>query len=104
MGKKAKGKKKTAQSGQIKKPRRAVLEVTSSEQFTQKAEPESSAREEPTQPPQVVELNKPRVVVEQPPRVKRARTEVEASKLPSMSSMGEVWAPELRAGQRLITT
>ena len=51
MGKKAKGKKKAAQSGQAKKPRRAVFEVIAFKQSTQKVESDSSTREEPTQPP-----------------------------------------------------
>ena len=51
MGKKAKGKKKAAQSGQAQKPRRAVFEVIAPEQSTHRAESNSSAREEPTQPP-----------------------------------------------------
>ena len=71
---------------------------------TQRAESGSSAQQEPIQPPQVVEVDEPGVVAEQPPKVKRARTEVEASELPSSSSMGEVWAPALRVGKRLITT
>ena len=103
MGKKAQGKKKAAQPSQPKKPRRAILEVAP-EQPTQRAEFGSSAREELIQPPQVVEVDEPGVVAEQPPKVKRARTEVEASELPSSSSMGQVWAPALRVGKRLITT
>jgi hypothetical protein len=74
-----------------------VLEVTLSEQSTQRAKPDLSAREEPTQPPQVVELDELEVVAEQLPKVKRARIEVKASDRPGPSSMGEVWAPELRA-------
>ncbi len=104
MGKKAKGKKKAAQSGQAEKPQRAIFEVIAPKQSTQKAESDSSTREEPTQPPQVVELDEPRVVTKQPPRVKRARTEVEASELSGPSSVEEIWAPKLRAGKRPITT
>jgi hypothetical protein len=104
MGTKAKGKKKTAQSGQTKRPRKAVFKVIASEQSTQGDESSSSAREEPTQSPQVVELHELEAVADQPPRVKRAWTEVKASELSSSSSTGEVWAPALRAGQRLITT
>ncbi len=51
-----------------------------------------------------MELDEPGVVAEQPPRGKRARTEVEASELPGPSSAGEVWALELRTETRLITT
>ena len=51
-----------------------------------------------------MEVVEPGVVAKQPPRVKRAWTEVEASELPGPSSTGEVWAPVLRAGKRLITT
>lgn len=104
MGKKAKGRKKADQSGQPKKPRKAIFEVIALKQSTERAEFDSAAREEPTQPPQVVELDEPEVVAKQPPKVKRARTEVEASELPSSSSAGEVWALELRAKKRLITT
>uniref|UniRef100_A0A2N9IWY1 Uncharacterized protein n=1 Tax=Fagus sylvatica TaxID=28930 RepID=A0A2N9IWY1_FAGSY len=50
MGKKSKGRKKAAQSGQPKKPQRAVLK-----------------------PPQVVELDEPIVVAEQPPKLKGPR-------------------------------
>ena len=78
--------------------------MIASEQSTSRAESGSSAREEPTQLPQVVELDEPAVVAEQLPKVKRARTEVEAYEHPGPSSTGEVWAPELRAGTRLITT
>ena len=71
---------------------------------TQRAESGSSAQQEPIQPPQVVEVDEPGMVAKQPFRVKRARTEVEASKCPSSSSREEVWAPELRVRKRLITT
>ena len=76
--------------------------MIASEQSTSRAESGSSAREEPTQLPQVVELDKPAVVAEQLPKVKRARTEVEVYERPGPSSKGEVWAPrseERRVGK-----
>ena len=62
MGKKAKRKKKAAPSGQDKKPRRAVFKVIAPKKSTQRAESDSADREEPTQPPQVVELDEPGIV------------------------------------------
>ena len=52
----------------------------------------------------MVNIDEPEAVAKPPPRVKRARTKVEASELPGPSSSEEIWAPELRAGTRLITT
>ena len=103
MCKKAQGKKKAAQASRNKEPQRVVHEVAP-EQPTQGAISCSSTQEEPIQPPQVVEVDEPEMVTEQPPGGKRAQTEVEASELPGSSSREEVWAPVLRAGKRLITT
>uniref|UniRef100_A0A2N9IK78 Uncharacterized protein n=1 Tax=Fagus sylvatica TaxID=28930 RepID=A0A2N9IK78_FAGSY len=103
MGKKVKGKKKATQGGQAKRPKRAVFEVIAPEQSTQRADSDSSTREEPTQPPQIVELDEPGIVTEQPPREKRAKTEAKAFKLPGPSSSKEVWALELRVRKRPIT-
>ena len=50
-----------------------------------------------------MELDEPGIVTEQPPREKRAKTEVKAFKLPGPSSLKEVWALELRARKRTIT-
>ena len=52
----------------------------------------------------MVNIDEPEAVAKPPPRVKRARTEVEASELPGPSTSEETWALELRAGSRLITT
>ncbi len=52
----------------------------------------------------MVNIDVPKAVAKPPLRVKRARTEAEASALPSPSTSEESWAPELRAGSRLITT
>ena len=51
-----------------------------------------------------MELDEPGIIAEQPPRAKRARPEVEASELSGPSSAKEIWASELRAGKRPITT
>jgi hypothetical protein len=103
MGKKVKGKKKATWGGQAKRPKRAVFEVIALEQSTQKANSDSSTREEPIQPPQIVELDELGIVTEQPPREKRAKTEVKAFKLPGPSSSKKVWAPKLRVRKRPIT-
>jgi hypothetical protein len=103
MGKKQKPKGKGKQGAQAKKPRRAIYEVITAEQSTQKAESDSAAQEEPTQPPQIVELGELEIATEQPPKEKRARSEVEASELPGSSSSEKIWAPELRARKRPIT-
>uniref|UniRef100_A0A2N9FJV0 Uncharacterized protein n=1 Tax=Fagus sylvatica TaxID=28930 RepID=A0A2N9FJV0_FAGSY len=105
MGKKAKGKKKAAQGGQNKKPRRAVFKAIAPQQSSEGTDYGSACQEEPTQP-QKVELDEPETTAEEALRAKRARTEVEESELPgpSTSTSEEIWAPELRAGKRLITT
>ena len=72
MGKKSKGKKKASQGFQAKKPKRAVFEVIAPKQSTQSADSNSVAREEPAQPPQVVEIDEHEAVAEQPPAAKRA--------------------------------
>uniref|UniRef100_A0A2N9GXM0 Uncharacterized protein n=1 Tax=Fagus sylvatica TaxID=28930 RepID=A0A2N9GXM0_FAGSY len=59
MRKKSKGKGKAKQGAQAKKPRRVVFEVIALEQATQSADSSSAAREELTQPPQVVEIDEP---------------------------------------------
>jgi hypothetical protein len=43
------------------------FEVIAPEQSTQSADSDSAAREESTQPPQIVELDEPEVVAEPPP-------------------------------------
>jgi hypothetical protein len=86
MRKKSKGKGKAKQGAQAKKPRRVVFEVIALEQATQSADSSSAAREELTQPPQVVEIDEPEEVGEPAPREKRARTEGMPSHLSGPSS------------------
>ena len=52
-----------------------------------------------------MEIDKPEVVAEPPPRAKRARTEAEAeaSELLGPSSLDDVWAPKLMVGMKPIT-
>jgi hypothetical protein len=80
-----------------------VFEVIAPEQATQSADSNSAAREELAQPPQVVEIDKPKVVAEPPPRAKRAQTEAETSHLPGPSSSDYVWAPKLMVGLKPVT-
>ena len=103
MGKKSKGKKKATHGAQAKKPRRAMFEVIALDQSTKSADSNSAAREESTQPPQIVELDEPEVVAEPPHRAKRARTEAEVLELPGPSSSEDVWALELMVGMKPIT-
>lgn len=72
------------------------------EQSSERTESDLVAQDEAMQPPQIVEIEEPEMVSEQPQRVKRARTEI--SDIPGPSSTEETWAPKLRAGKRLITT
>jgi hypothetical protein len=72
------------------------------EQSSKRTESDLVAQDEAMQPPQIVEIEEPEMVSEQPQRVKRAKTEI--SDIPGPSSTEETWAPELRAGKRLITT
>ncbi len=103
MGKKSKGKGKAKQGAQAKKPKRAVCEVIAPEQATQSTDLGSAVREEQTQPPQVVEIDEPEVVVEPSPRAKRARTEGEPSHLPGPLSSDDIWAPELMVGRNPVS-
>ncbi len=77
MGKKSKGKRKTKQDAQAKKPKRVVFEVIAPKQAIQNANLGSAAREEQTQPPQVMEIDEPEEVAEPAPRAKKARTKGE---------------------------
>jgi hypothetical protein len=76
MGRKSKGKGKAKQGAQAKKPKRAVFEVIAPEQATQSAYSDSVAQEEPTQPPQVVEIDEAEIVAEPSPRAKRASRQI----------------------------
>uniref|UniRef100_A0A2N9I9E1 Uncharacterized protein n=1 Tax=Fagus sylvatica TaxID=28930 RepID=A0A2N9I9E1_FAGSY len=95
MGKKPKAKGKLKQGAQAKKQRKAVFNVIAPEQATQRAEVEPAARQEPTQPPPTVEIDKTEVVAEWTPKAKRARVEGESSHLSGQSTSDDVWVPDM---------
>ena len=103
MGKKSKGKRKAKQGAQAKKPKKAIFEGIAPEQATLTADSGSAAREEQIQPPQVVEIDEPEVVVEPAARVKRPRTEGEPSHHPGLSSSDDIWDPELMVRLDLVS-
>lgn len=103
MGKKSKAKGKAKQGAQAKKQRRAVYEVIAPEQAPQNADSGSAAQKDLAQPPPIVEIHKPEVVAEPPPKAKRAMVEGETSTLLGLSSSDEVWAPEMTVGHRPLT-
>ena len=103
MGKKSKAKGKAKQGAQAKKQRRAVYEVIAPEQAPQNADSGSAAQEDLAQPPPIVEIHKPEVVAEPPPKAKRAMVKGETSTLSGLSSSDEVWAPEMTVGHRPLT-
>ena len=103
MRKKSKRKRKAKQGAQAKKPRRNVFEGIAPEQATLTADSGSAAREEQTQPPQVIEIDEPKVVVESAARAKRPRTKGEPSHHPGLSSSDDIWDPELMVRLDLVS-
>uniref|UniRef100_A0A2N9FRE1 Uncharacterized protein n=1 Tax=Fagus sylvatica TaxID=28930 RepID=A0A2N9FRE1_FAGSY len=79
------------------------MKVIAPEQAPQNADSGSAAREDLAQPPPIVEIHEPKVVAEPPPKAKRAMVEGETSTLSGLSSLDEVWAPEMTVGHRPLT-
>ncbi len=110
IGKKSKGatssksKGKTKQGAQPKNSRKAVFEVIAAEEMGCGEESRSAPSAEESKPPQVVEEVVTEQVEELARRPKRAKVEAEQSDLPGPSSLGEIWAPEMKVAGEPVTT